>query len=109
MKAETQVETTVTTLVSFNDSTRDPTYDSAGNVSLVFLEEEQTCDGTLVDRREQAKSVQEYFIMDMWDFICEQGLQEKLDKFIEERKFDTVVSVSENGRSVSKVPREQEE
>ncbi len=103
-----KTETTVTALVSFNDSTRDPTFDFADNVSLVFLEEEQTCDGTLTTRREKAKSVQEYFIMDMYDFICEQGLQEKLNKFIEERKFDTLASVSENGRSVSKVPREEE-
>lgn len=106
MKTETQTEATVTTLVSFNDSTRDPTYDFADNVSLVFLEEDKTCDGTLADRREEAKSVQEYFVLDMWDFICEQGLQEKLDKHIAERKFDTLVTIDENGRSVSKVPRE---
>lgn len=100
-----KTEPMVTTLVSFNDSTRDPTYDFADNVSLVFLEGEDTCDGTLTDRREEAKSVREYFIMDLWDFICEQGLQTKLDKFIAERNADTVVSMSENGRSVSKVPR----
>jgi hypothetical protein len=100
---------TVTALVSFNDSSSDPTHDFADNVSLVFLEEEcEEYSDTLVERRMKSKSVQEYFIMELWGFICEQGLQEKLDKYVAEREFDTLVSIDENGRTVSRVPREQE-